>query len=384
MDILIGSDPEFFVRRADTNELVSAYGMIEGTKAKPVPMGPGHAQVDGMALEINVPPAKTAKEFTDNFNGVMDALKKEVGPNYVFDFSPVAHFGAEVIAAQPLVARELGCEPDFSAYTGKANPRPNADTPFRTASGHIHIGWTAEQDTKDPDHIEACNMLSKQLDYFIGLPSLIWDEDVTRRQLYGKAGCYRPKHYGMEYRTLSNAWLTDTKRIEFVVSRTIEAFKMLVDQNNYGNSRQAPAFINEGDWVSAWRYYTDGPLDIPRWLRDIHNTRNTARMAEIARQREEAEAAMIAKMAEYAKGQGVNPMAKDLLKQKFPEWVLAELVAGVPAADNAAGRPWAAKKVVVQPQGVQGLRGLEGPVGPVGQRANMVAWDDVVLEEEDF
>ena len=63
MDILVGADPEFFVRSKETGELVSAHGLIEGTKKNPIPMGPGHAQVDGMALEINVPPSRNAKEF---------------------------------------------------------------------------------------------------------------------------------------------------------------------------------------------------------------------------------------------------------------------------------------------------------------------------------
>lgn len=271
MDILIGADPEFFVRSKKTGELISAHGLIAGTKANPIPMGPGHAQVDGMALEINVPPSKNAKEFIAGFKGVMNALEKEL-PDVTFDFSPVAHFGAEMIKDQPREARELGCEPDFSAYTGQANPRPNADTPFRTASGHVHIGWTDGQDTKDPDHITACNMLSKQLDFMLGLPSLIWDEDVTRRQLYGKAGCYRPKHYGMEYRTLSNAWLTDEERIAFVVKNSIDAFNLLTKHIDYGSLRGIGDMINNGKWEFAYEHYNN-QIGAPALISSIFKAR---------------------------------------------------------------------------------------------------------------
>jgi hypothetical protein len=47
--------------------------------------------------------------------------------------------------------------------------------------------------------IQAC-------DLFLGVPSVLMDNGEMRKQLYGKAGCYRPKPYGGEYRTLSNFW----------------------------------------------------------------------------------------------------------------------------------------------------------------------------------
>jgi hypothetical protein len=47
----------------------------------------------------------------------------------------------------------------------------------------------------------------KQLDWFLGAWSVKHDSDVTRRKLYGKAGAFRPKPYGVEYRPLSNFWI---------------------------------------------------------------------------------------------------------------------------------------------------------------------------------
>ena len=50
-------------------------------------------------------------------------------------------------------------------------------------------------------------MLAKQLDFYNGLYGVITDEDDERKLLYGRAGAFRPKPYGIEYRVLSNFWL---------------------------------------------------------------------------------------------------------------------------------------------------------------------------------
>jgi hypothetical protein len=54
------------------------------------------------------------------------------------------------------------------------------------------------------------------LDLFLGVPSVLMDDGEERKQMYGKAGAYRPKKYGAEYRTLSNFWIFDKKLIGWV------------------------------------------------------------------------------------------------------------------------------------------------------------------------
>lgn len=49
------------------------------------------------------------------------------------------------------------------------------------------------------------------LDLFVGIPSVLVDRDPNasiRRKVYGRAGEYRLPKYGIEYRTLSNFWMT--------------------------------------------------------------------------------------------------------------------------------------------------------------------------------
>lgn len=235
-EFTIGADPEVFVM--DSSGPVSAYGMIPGTKADPFKVKNGAVQVDGMALEFNINPAKNEKEFNTNIDSVLTILR-EMTPGYELMFEPVAHFGEDYIRSQPKEARELGCDPDYNAYTGLANPSPNVNAPFRTASGHIHIGWTKPKDDKwpteydvtDPGHFEACCMLAKTLDLYLGVPSIVWDKDVTRQELYGKPGTFRPKPYGMEYRVLSNKWLEKPHLRSLVYNNTIDAIKALFENS---------------------------------------------------------------------------------------------------------------------------------------------------------
>lgn len=229
----IGADPEFFVKKY--GKLVSAYGLIPGSKENPFKVKKGAVQVDGMALEFNIDPADSYSEFEDHMTTVLDSIVGMV-PGYEIFVEPVADFGAEYIEAQPKEAKELGCSPDFNAYTKQANPRPAADTPFRTASGHVHIGWTNEPvDINDEGHLEACRALTKSLDVWLGMPSLLWDQDDRRRTLYGAAGAFRPKPYGMEYRVLSNKWINNPLFRKTVYHNTIHAINCTFDNPDYGD-----------------------------------------------------------------------------------------------------------------------------------------------------
>lgn len=225
IEILVGCDPELFMFK--DGKPVSAHGVIPGTKKDPFKVDKGAVQVDGMALEFNIDPAKNEQEFVTNLRAVMKTLGEMV-PGHDLVPVPVAEFGHEYIKQQPLEATELGCEPDFNAWLdGAINPRPNVDAPFRTGAGHVHIGWGSDFDITDPSHLEACIMVTKQLDYYLGIPSLLYDTDTKRRTLYGAAGAFRPKSYGVEYRVLSNAWLRSEELMAWVYRMTNKAVQDL-------------------------------------------------------------------------------------------------------------------------------------------------------------
>lgn len=224
--ILVGCDPEVFVRQDGVFR--SAWGLIKGDKKNPQKVKRGAVQVDGMALEFNIDPAQSEDEFSLNVNEVLSLMKKMV-PEYEVVATPVAHFDAAYLKAQPEEAKELGCDPDFNAWNGMANPRPDGDRPMRTASGHVHIGWEKSVEPNDPGHIHRCNMVVKNLDFFLGLASLEYDQEIERREMYGKAGACRYKPYGVEYRTLSNAWLRSEKLMRWVYRSTIAGVQATMD-----------------------------------------------------------------------------------------------------------------------------------------------------------
>jgi hypothetical protein len=181
-----------------------------------------------MALEFNIDPASTEDEFVHNIKRVMQQMQESLPDDLEIVVTPVAHFTKKHMAEQPDEARELGCNPDFNAWDGgKANPRPNGDVNFRTGAGHIHIGWTTDADINDPRHLEACQILVKALDNTLGALACLFDDGVKRRQLYGAAGAYRPKSYGVEYRVLSNAWLKDEETMRWVYRTVCKVFEEL-------------------------------------------------------------------------------------------------------------------------------------------------------------
>jgi hypothetical protein len=225
MKITVGADPEFFVKKA--GQFRSAHGLIPGTKEKPHVVNGGAVQVDGMALEFNIDPVDNADDFVKNINLVMGQMK-EMTPGYEFALVPSCRFNGNHFNSQPEEARELGCTPDYNAYTLKENPKPDNKTTMRTASGHIHIGGFPTDDPLSDAHMVRCATLVKQLDCYLGLPSLLFDQDKNRRAMYGAAGAFRPKPYGVEYRVLSNAWLTTEDRMRFVFDQTVAAVNDLI------------------------------------------------------------------------------------------------------------------------------------------------------------
>lgn len=228
--IQFGCDPELFVKNTQTGEFVTAYGLIPGDKKAPHPVPGGAIQVDGCAVEFNIDPVTTLPKWNIAITKVMDHLAKALPSEHELVLRPTVTFSSEYWASVPDAAKVIGCDPDFSAYTGQHNPRPDGNGPTRSAAGHIHIGWHGPLNLKsvdDPDHMADCFEVVKQLDAYVGVPSLLWDRDNVRRTLYGKAGACRIKPYGVEYRTPSNMWLGHQITRDYVFNASLIAIKDL-------------------------------------------------------------------------------------------------------------------------------------------------------------
>lgn len=206
----MGCDPEFYVTRSSTGQRISAHELVPGTKKEPhkLPSG-GYVQADGVAVEFNIPPASTSKEFVDGVKGALSDIRKMIDSKYTFNFLPYTSFGEIYFKKLPDAVKELGCDPDFNAYTGGQQPSPSlsADKPYRAFGGHLHFGWGSK--LEGDGHFNDCCSLVKGMEYYPMYPYYfeIGEEETKRRRLYGQGGSFRPKPYGVEWRSPSNAWL---------------------------------------------------------------------------------------------------------------------------------------------------------------------------------
>lgn len=249
----LGADPELFLVDA-AGKYVSVLGKLGGSKQEPLqiidlPRG-FTLQEDNVAVELGIPPAATADEYIASLRTCM-AKALEALPGLHFSFENAVSFPVEEL--QHPGAFVFGCEPDYNAWTGAMNPKPRAeDKKLRTAGGHVHVEFEGNREK-----------LIQNLDLFLGVPSVLMDKGVVRKQMYGKAGAYRPKSYGAEYRVLSNFWLQSDELIRWVwdnTARAVEFTKAGGDLQNFGDI--IVATINNNDTAAAERLIKDFELEV--------------------------------------------------------------------------------------------------------------------------
>ncbi len=230
-NILIGTDPEVFLRDKNTGKFVSAHGQFPGTKEDPFPLDRGFIQVDGHALEFNTEPVGSENEFVFVVNHVLNQVRgfvSQVNPDWEIALEPVARFDRDYFNVLPDASKVLGCTPDFSAITGQQLEAPDiGNEPIRTGSGHIHIGWTQFDDAFDKKEFEKRFILANRITPHLLKVAEKWETEDSkeRRKYYGKEGAFRPKHYGVELRALDNLWLKDDASILAVFRAAKSAFE---------------------------------------------------------------------------------------------------------------------------------------------------------------
>ena len=221
MKIHVGADPELFLVDG-AMKFISSIDKIGGTKENPFAIREDGCAVqeDNVAVEFNIPPSTDVNSFIEAINFNLDYLKKRAeGMNLALAIKASAIFSDDQLADPR--ALEFGCEPDYNAWTRRINPRPKAtNQALRSAGGHVHVGVDEKLDKIQ---------LVRAMDVFLGVPSLEFDKDTARRELYGKAGAFRPKSYGVEYRTLSNWWIADDTSKKWVFDNTIRAVNFVAD-----------------------------------------------------------------------------------------------------------------------------------------------------------
>lgn len=212
--ITIGADPEFFVFDYEKGHMHDGSG-LPGTKEKPVPLTDNRGKPmpgffwhrDTVTAELAIPPSKEYPSFASHIkngrhridqavqrhsNGVVGLDQRHI----MTEFNP-RHLTDDI-------SKTFGCEPDFSAYDGGAERSLGRTTMgnYRYAGGHLHIGTTTGFNC--PDFIVA--IMADLFWAAYGQPDPV---DITQsHSWYRRPGLYRPKPYGIEYRTPSNRWAT--------------------------------------------------------------------------------------------------------------------------------------------------------------------------------
>ena len=258
----VGADPEVFLFK--DGKPFPAIGLIGGTKENPRPISNGAVQEDNVMAEFNIAPSKSAEEFSSNVEkmlGIVRKLAQKHGCELYIQ--PYAEFQEHYLNHPQAMA--IGCDPDYNAWTLQMNPTLDYTVlkNIRTASGHVHVG------VPNP---EASPMfrsrLIKVLDLYLGVPSILLDPDKIRRKFYGKAGAFRPKPYGVEYRVLSNFWINDDKLRKWVFNNTINAItnigyysKAEINGDQYFASIQK--CINNNDVALAEKLINKFSIELP-------------------------------------------------------------------------------------------------------------------------
>lgn len=230
----IGTDFESFLIN-DEKKLISAIGVIDGTKAKPImlPNGAG-LHYDNVCLELAAPVAVCEKTFRQSINVSLNHTHKFLPPRYGLEFSPSVIFPDEELNTAE--SREFGCDPDYNAWTLTQNPKPHSsDKNLRTAGAHISIGHINNSGYKFLlDSYGKIDMI-RMMDLLIGIPSVLLDSSQSaskRKELYGKAGAHRPRAYGVEYRVLSNFWVTTQQKISLIYNMVQDCLNILEEKSH--------------------------------------------------------------------------------------------------------------------------------------------------------
>lgn len=222
-----GSDPEIFL--AINGKIVNAIGLLPSKQQK-ISRGLSSVYYDNALAEFQIEPSNTAAEAIENIQKAM-LLLQETLPNHEIKVQSAHWFQKSDVDNEE--SRTVGCNSEYCAYTLEQVMPPHdviKNTSFRTAGGHIHLG---ENDIfNDGDDIIST---VRMLDLFLGIPSLLLDNDNTqkyRRRIYGHAGSHRLPDHGLEYRCLGNFWLQSPKLVEIVYDLTDFTIKFVENEGH--------------------------------------------------------------------------------------------------------------------------------------------------------
>lgn len=209
MEILVGADIEMFISDKE-QKIISAEPFIQGSKHKPFMWDEGYGiQLDNVMAEFTMPPSSSKQEFIYSIKKSIEYIQSQIPKDCKVVGLPTAYLDKKELMSES--AQTFGCEPDYNAYSLSIQrvKRKKANPLMRTAGGHIHIGYDNPTPFKGGTRLykDERQVIVKNMDALIGVPLVLIEPDNERKLLYGKAGSFRPKPYGLEYRTPSSYYV---------------------------------------------------------------------------------------------------------------------------------------------------------------------------------
>lgn len=204
----IGADPEFFLVGQNENGalIIPSVGVVPGTKEEPYQLGNGFfTHEDNVVVELGIP-VISGECLGDVVMQGKSLIINEFLSKKKYSLSCGSSVRFTTTELESDQAQRFGCEPDFDAYTaGEVREIPDSITNsrYRSAGGHIHLGGNFNC----PPFVVAlfCDLYLGVQPWLDGYAQLGMGY-TNRLQWYGKPGIFRPKPYGIEYRSPSNWW----------------------------------------------------------------------------------------------------------------------------------------------------------------------------------
>lgn len=226
----MGCDPEFFFKLngqvIGAEKFIPKTGIVVNHSAFDTSSSnQSKFIIDGVQAELNPRPDACRANLGNSIKACFKQLKEELnarGEGITADFSRAVEISKDKLLELDESSRKFGCAPSKSIYRIPARLKLDKVDPteyrIRAAGGHIHIGksdlYKDLTRALTIDHEKTVKML----DIILGNTCVLVDRDITnieRRKLYGRAGEYRLPEHGLEYRTLSNFWLTSYPLMSF-------------------------------------------------------------------------------------------------------------------------------------------------------------------------
>lgn len=172
------------------------------TKKRPLDIDGNLFHKDASMFEVALRPCSTGAEIEEEWNKALAQATSMLPAGAIFDLQDSVEYTSTELRNDPY-ASVMGCSSSQSIYPGTV-PTPSAYRDNYRYAG-MHVSISADEFIPDEQVLA--------LDAVLGIKSVLdWEQHSTeavikRRKTYGRAGEFRRKPFGIEYRTLpASAW----------------------------------------------------------------------------------------------------------------------------------------------------------------------------------